>query len=385
MMKSKFKKRVLVITHNYPLTSGNRQNAGVFVYDFVNMLAKYAQVVVFCPGAKDKTVELDGVNIRYFGWNSKLPLGQLKLWNPNHVYLLVIYFISGFKELDVLLKKEGRMDFVLSMWAFPSGIFSLYLYFRKMQYGVWCLGSDIYIYAKKPILGFLIRKILDKARLLLADSPDLCREVKEISGRECDFVPSASLFPIVKPKTNISSDRIIRLGFVGRLEAVKGVDILIDSLVKIKPFLVNYRVEILGDGFLYEALKKRSEEEGLCPYIKFHGNVSEAYEIAKVLSSVDWVVIPSRSDSIPIVFSETMKSGTPVIVSDLEDLKYLVNKYDVGLVFKAGSSLELSKILLNLSNMKEARERFRKNTREVAKLFDIDYIAKEFSERVNVL
>lgn len=64
--------KILIITHNYPVSAGDRQNAGIFVYDFAHELVKYAEVTVFCPGAitkrnllvKQKSVGLDGLAVK---------------------------------------------------------------------------------------------------------------------------------------------------------------------------------------------------------------------------------------------------------------------------------------------------------------------------------
>ena len=43
------------------------------------------------------------------------------------------------------------------------------------------------------------------------------------------------------------------------------------------------------------------------------------------MSETDWLVIPSRIESIPVVLSDALKSGRPVVVTAVGDMGELVN------------------------------------------------------------
>jgi glycosyltransferase involved in cell wall biosynthesis len=46
----------------------------------------------------------------------------------------------------------------------------------------------------------------------------------------------------------------------------------------------------------------------------------------------DFIVIPSRIESIPVVFSDAMQAGRPVIASPVGDLPHLIQTYGCGLL-----------------------------------------------------
>ncbi len=48
----------------------------------------------------------------------------------------------------------------------------------------------------------------------------------------------------------------------------------------------------------------------------------------------DYVLIPSRIESIPVVFSDAMQSGCPVIATPVGDLPNLLKQYPVGILVK---------------------------------------------------
>ena len=128
-----------------------------------------------------------------------------------------------------------------------------------------------------------------------------------------------------------------------------------------------------------EELKKRVEKSGHKLEIIFHGNINSFKQIGTIMRQSDWLVIPSLSDSIPLVFSEAMKCSLPVIVSDLSDLKHLVEHHRIGLVFKTGSVNSLASLLGKLPLLMDKRKYFVNNTSEVALNFSIEESAKKLS------
>lgn len=371
--------KIGIITHNFPRSKSDRKNAGIFVYDLAQELSKKNQVFILAPGIKTKLEKFDSIMVSWFKWNEGISLGNLKLWKPKDLIKFIKFFNGGTRNLSSFYN-QNKPDVIIAMWAFPSGFFS---YILKKRYGVpylvWSLGSDIYVFARKPILGIFIKKILREALYLLADGFDLKNHVSKISSKECLFVPSASKINDTLNLTNQQKKdtKKIVLTFVGRMEKVKGPDILIDSLLKIKDKLSRFDVNLIGDGSMLPKLKIVVANLGLGYAINFFGNISDQKKLTLILQKSDWVIIPSRSDSIPLVFSEAMKTKTPVIVSDLEDFKYLIKKYKVGFLFKKENSFDLANILENLEKNNQDYINFKDNTLTAAKVFSIEESVKK--------
>lgn len=360
--------KVNVFTHNFPNSSRDRKNAGIFVYDFCEELNNKVNVVVCHPDKKKKKKKVGSVRVKTFSWFGGKSLGRLKLWNPLDIVRFISLFYGGFTSIGDLEK----VDINIAMWAFPSGVFA-YLAKRihKTPYIVWCLGSDIYIYAKLPIIRSVVKKVLKNADYVFADGIDLGKKVERLLKRECIFLPSASKVEFRKSKaTKKDKDKIV-LTFMGRMESVKGPDIFLEALVLLKKDLSKYKINYIGDGSLLTGLKQRVKEEGVDKHIKFYGNINDFQRISDILKGSDWLVIPSRSDSIPLVFSEAMKNGLPIIASDLLDLEYLIDNYKVGYIFKKENINSLERVLGELSKAKEERSIFVNNTKSAAKDFDL--------------
>lgn len=374
--------RIIIFTHNYPVSKSERRNAGIFVHDFARELAKENSVSVVCPGSINKKMKFDGVTVYFFNWGSGKHLGKLRFWNPLDLLYGLNLVYNGFKTSSRAIK-EQKPELSLAMWAIPGGFFA---YIAKVMYGisytVWVLGSDFYVYSKIPFFGFFVTSVLKNARYVFADGISLSHEVSKVIGRKCFFLPSSTTL-YLKVKKHIRDKNKIKLTFIGRMELIKGPDILIEAIFKLGRRASNFKVNLIGDGSLLPILKKRVSDAGFNNKVEFYGNVDEKEIIISTLNDSDWLIIPSRSDSIPLVFSEGMKTGTPVIASALPDLKYLIKKHKVGYFFRPGNVDQLVKLIESLPVKKKERQVFSKNTSEVANFFSVEKSAPQFLKIIN--
>lgn len=374
---------IIIFTHNYPISVYERRNAGIFVHDFATELARTNSITVVCPASFDKKVKFGSVTVYFFSWRGGKHLGKLRFWNPFDLSYGLNLFLRGSKILSQVAR-EIKPDFSLAMWAIPGGIFA---YIAKIKfdipYAVWVLGSDFYVYSKIPILGLFITYVLKNAKYTFADGISLAAEVNKVTGNKCFFLPSSTNFDLhlSKRKTRSYKDKIV-LTFVGRMEEIKGPDLLLDAILELRGKAKDYKVNFIGDGSLLLVLKRKAKEGGIKDYIKFYGNLDEKDKIISVLGSSDWLIIPSRSDSIPLVFSEAMKVGIPVIAADLPDLKYLIDKYKVGLYFKSKRSDELSSIIGKLRDYESLRRGFQRNTLAARQIFSLQNSAGTFLKMI---
>ena len=72
-------------------------------------------------------------------------------------------------------------------------------------------------------------------------------------------------------------------------------------------------------------------EKELGDRVSLPGNVSDS-TLGRLYKSADCVVIPSRSESIPLVFSEALRFDRELIVADVGDLGMLGRRYGVAQV-----------------------------------------------------
>ena len=88
---------------------------------------------------------------------------------------------------------------------------------------------------------------------------------------------------------------------------------------------------MFGLGPMEAKLQSMISEMKLQDCISLHGPI-EAQEFSDYLQSVSFLIIPSRIESIPVVFSDALQIGTPIISMPVGDLGRLIKQHRCGLV-----------------------------------------------------
>lgn len=301
-----------IITHNYLKPNEVSQDAGVFVTQLAQDLSKKHRVFV--------------LNVA----NHQKPLSSWKVTNPLSV-------ISFFRLLHdetcdgVAFVEKHQIEILLAMWAIPAGIVARRIH-KKIgtPYAVWSLGSDIHYYSKLPILGSMIRTTLIDAKLRFANSHALTRTVTTISHKPCVFLPAVTRFPYKRLVPVPFDHKRTHFLFVGRLEKVKGIDILLQAVHQIPG---SFDLTIIGTGSFVPGIQ--------APNVIFLGNKSQR-DVARYMRASDYLVIPSRAESLPLVVLEAAKCDLPIICTDVGDCGYLIKKYSAGFVTAPNSASQLA-------------------------------------------
>ena len=124
------------------------------------------------------------------------------------------------------------------------------------------------------------------------------------------------------------------IGALGRLHEQKGFDILIRAAAILRDRDVPFRLRIAGEGPDHALLERLVGELGLGAQVELVGWVSPP---GPFLSGLDLFAVPSRYEPFGLVVIEAMAAGVPVVASDLEGpreileqgrLGYLVERQD---------------------------------------------------------
>ncbi len=115
------------------------------------------------------------------------------------------------------------------------------------------------------------------------------------------------------------------LGCVGRLSVEKGVDRLIDALGSIVSERAadspDWRLAVVGDGAELAMLQRRSEARGVLDRVHFVGAVPDA---GAMMHMFDLLVIPSRSEGLPLVLLEAMVARVPILTTDVGENRAVI-------------------------------------------------------------
>ena len=86
---------------------------------------------------------------------------------------------------------------------------------------------------KIPLVRTKLRSVLRRADYRFADGVQLAADVEDICGRHCEFLPSSRQLP--RPDNlDVSAAAPYKLAFLGRWHVHKGIDLLLDALLKLQ-------------------------------------------------------------------------------------------------------------------------------------------------------
>jgi glycosyltransferase involved in cell wall biosynthesis len=338
------KNRVLLITSSYPaFTKDTRASAGMFVKDFAHELAKKTELVVLTQHTGQGPVILDESNFQVirFLWSGKdNALSTLKF--PGDLALISSVIMRG---LFASLRLAARHKFhhTLALWTIPSGLWALFLkWIYRIPYTVWCLGADIWDYKKNPITKWLLCLILRQARSIYADGHELKEDVRSLCGQNCEYLASSRRLPRhVSVKADIRPDKKNYL-FIGRYHPNKGPDILLQAIARMNPLIrEKAHFHFFGGGALRPILEEFRISQYLSDVVTLHGYIDEECATA-YLKACDAVIIPSRKDTISLVVSDALQTGTHIIAADAGDMGYFLKKYNAGTVVPSNCPEELA-------------------------------------------
>ena len=156
--------------------------------------------------------------------------------------------------------------------------------------------------------------------------------------RTIEVIPAGVDLELFQPMDRSNAKRELGLSeehvvlYVGRIEPLKGIDILLQSIALLEGGS-NTRLMIVGGSLdgdeELERMREMAEELGLRDRVTFTGSVSQA-ELPIYYGAADVFVLPSHYESFGLVALEAMACGTPVVASRVGGLKTFINHGECG-------------------------------------------------------
>ena len=101
--------------------------------------------------------------------------------------------------------------------------------------------------------------------------------------------------------------------YVGEFRHIKGADLLIDAVARLRADGRPVTLTLAGDGEESASLKAQVERLGLGEAVRFIGHVKARYGFSKG----SLLVVPSRGDSMPYVVIEAAAAGIPMVAANV--------------------------------------------------------------------
>jgi D-inositol-3-phosphate glycosyltransferase len=175
--------------------------------------------------------------------------------------------------------------------------------------------------------------------------------------------------------------------FVGRIERLKGIDTLLESVAVVSRTCAGRDLKVLivgGDQNEDENAELRRvvelhRELNLQEQVEFVG--SKPQELLPLYySAADITVMPSHYESFGLVAVESMASGTPVIASNVGGLSYTVKDGETGFLVPEENHFALAEGVHTLLKNPEQRLRMGEQAAEHAQQYSWTYIAAQMAD-----
>ncbi len=315
----------------------------------------------------------------YFDPRNKGLIGTV-LDNVKPDYAFIDNIIGlGFNSLNEIGRRKVPTAYVLhdlNLACFQTNLFCKGLQCKKQ-----CNACRMISYFRQrplkaiPRLGFISPSWSN-----LAKAKELVPAIHDSFSCVIPNVPEE--VPAFLPKRKPSDH--VRLLFAGRLDPIKGIDFLLETLAALEASY-KFHLTVLGTGPIENNLKK---QYGSRPWVTFKGFVPRE-DIAGFMREADLFCMTSViAESYGLVTAQALQLGTPVIGSDLGGTPELVRDGVTGMLVPPGDKNAWLKAFCEIFAKPAQLSIWQKNTCFYAHEFDEKVIGEaheEFFERLSCM
>jgi glycosyltransferase involved in cell wall biosynthesis len=306
------------------------------------------------------------VNVQRF---SKHP--RLK-WTLNKCADLILPFILVLNIISFLfyLKKAKPQLSVSCNGGYPAAESTLAMVIASRLLRIPVIVSIVSLPVKRRKLLWLYDFLLDKlvtksVRKIIVNSKAQMLALKKVRGfREdkivCIHNGIEDLPGVKRSKYSLQKEiSSLALGYVGRLDKLKGVEYILQAMAHCKE-QNNSRLILVGEGPEMDYLMRLTSSLGLNNRVEFRGFVKES--IATIHSDFDVFVFPSLWEGLPYSILEAMRSGLPVITTNVGGIPEAITHLENGILVEPANVKQLSEAI-DLIAKDDLLSKFSKNAR----------------------
>lgn len=375
-------KPIKVLALSYLFPNAVMPNHGIFVFNRLNALSRYADIKVINP-IPWSPVHRYSDNYRH---NRNIPLktvrGNLEIFHPR--FLSIPKFFKGVEVrtyqnavAGILASelKDFKFDLIDLHWTFPDLPAG---YALSQQYAKPFLatlrGMEAFHIQDGGVRARMVKKLLPKANRIISLSDELRQQSIAVgSSPEKNTVirngvddESFNYIEQDEARNHLGLEKDgAFIVMVGALIRRKGFDLLIDALADLKKTVPNLKLRIIGseghEGDFRNDLHARIAKYGLQDSVVFHGAV-ENQTLKYWYNAADVFCLASRGEGSPNVLTEALACGCPAVASDVGSVKEIMaSEHNLGYVFASENVTELrdslQKLIVQSSSSTDRQQR----------------------------
>ena len=380
--------KVLFFNYEYPPLGAGAANATFCLMQEYRNNPDIEIDVVTSSVDEKYHLEKVGDNVRIH----RLPIGK----NKSNLHFqsqkdLLVYSWKAFFYARKLIKVAGKnkkpYDLTHSFFTVPCGFISMLIKFEyKLPYIVSLRGADVPGYSDRFVFLYkfitpVIKLIWNKADAVMANSAGL-KELTDKSkpNEEIGIIYNGIDVDIFKPNLEKRpKDKLIITTGATRVTHRKGINYLVDAMVKLAPEHPEIEAKIMGDGNAKAELESQVKELKIENNVKLIGRVPRE-EIMPYYEEAGIFVMTSLNEGMSNAMLEALGAGLPIISTPTGGAEELVKDGINGYLIKFRDSDDLAEKLKILINDPKMREMMGAESRRIAETMSWQNVAGEYFE-----
>ena len=272
---------------------------------------------------------------------------------------MALYLVTSFaRALWIALR--WRPDVIHVHFIVPSGVLAyLVSIFSRTPYVVTAHLGDVpggvpeHTTTLFRIVNPFAKLIVSRAKAVTAVST-FVRDLL-VSAYKCTPDVIVNGVDLTDAKQEIDSAVELRIIMVGRMSIQKNPLMAVEACARLKSDA--WHLHLVGNGPLIPEVEALVAKLGLERHVTFHG-WRDALQVQRLLRESDVMLMPSRSEGMPVAAIEALKHGVAIIGSRIPGLQdvLLDNKTGIACEMSAESfSQALERVMLDASTLKHLR------------------------------
>ncbi|MGA9041763.1 MAG: glycosyltransferase [Terriglobales bacterium] len=314
------------------------------------------------PDIQAQLIPIDPTFPRGLGWVDRIPLLRTILREP--LYLVALW--RGLKDTDI------AHIFSASYWSFlvaPTPAWFIARLRGKKALIHYHSGE-----ARDHLRRFrTARPVLRKADRLVVPSGFLVEVFNEF-GLKAEAVPNIvdlSQFSF-RVRSPLRPHLVCTRGF----HTYYSIDVVVRAFAEIQKAFPEARLDLVGGGPSEAEVRSLVKELNLSA-VNFCG-VASRQEIGRFYDQADIFINASRLDNMPVSILEAFASGTPVVSTAPEGMRYLVDHGRTGLLSEVGDPQALAQNAIRLLRDPDLATRLAANAREESSRYSWNAVREQW-------
>ncbi len=327
-------------------------------------------------------VNLEGVKVTYFGFTKFFEFMSKDGWQFSHKMARALK--NNLKDFDLI--------YIVNIWSYPAAVAAHYSKLYLKPYVIVPTGM-LYpgtlskkAWKKRPYYHFVVERNLRNASAIHYTAEDEANKTHSflnlqnrqiiipngIDLSEFSDLPQREKLQIRYPQLK-NKQTIL---FLGRLNRIKGLDILIKAYAMIAKEKEDAHLLIVGDSADRYAKKvnKWIRGYGIVDRVSFTGMLTGQEKIEAYAGS-DIFVLPSYSENFGMAVVEAMACGLPVVISNRVGIAKKIEQNNAGIIIETNAQ-DLYRGIKLLIDTPALKKEIAVNGRKLAQdYYDIDKVA----------